>query len=116
MSIQPVVQGTFSFFQDLPIIVESTAAQLTSDAGLLPIREFDERIGLTQGFAAVLDDPRDPLHLGHTFSEMTRSRIYGILKQVGKSLFTRDPATRTSGHGHRRCPRLARPTGLSRRP
>lgn len=79
MSIQPVVQGTFSFFQDLPIIVESTAAQLTSDAGLLPIREFDERIGLTQGFAAVLDDPRDPLHLGHTFSEMTRSRIYGIL-------------------------------------
>jgi hypothetical protein len=79
MSIQPVVQGTFSFFHDLPIIVESTAAQLTSDAGLLPIREFDERIGLTHSFAAVLDDPRDPLLLGHTFLEMTRSRVYGIL-------------------------------------
>jgi hypothetical protein len=79
MSIQPVVQGTFSFFHDLPILVESTAAQLTSDAGLLPVREFDERIGLTHAFAAVLDDPRDPLLLGHTFLEMTRSRVYGIL-------------------------------------
>ena len=79
MSIQPVVQGTFSFFHDLPIIVESTAAQLTSDAGLLPIREFDERIGLSRSFAAVLDDPRHPLLLGHTFLQMTRSRVYGIL-------------------------------------
>ncbi len=58
MSIQPAVQGTFSFFPNLPVIVETTAAQLTSDAGLLPIREFDERIGLTQAFASVLDDAR----------------------------------------------------------
>ena len=79
MSIQPAVQATFSFLDKLPIIVETTAAQLTSDAGLLPIREFDERIGLTEGFAAVLDDVRDATMIGHTFLEMTRSRVYGIL-------------------------------------
>jgi DDE family transposase len=79
MSIQPAVQATFSFFRDLAIVVETTAAQLTSDAGLLPIREFDERIDLTRAFAAVLEDRRDPELLTHSFLQMTRSRVYGIL-------------------------------------
>jgi hypothetical protein len=67
MSIQPVYQGTFSFLQILPVVIEASAAQLSSDAGLLPIREFDERIGLTSGFAAVLNDPRDPKKFDHSF-------------------------------------------------
>src|SRR5262249_45522379 len=50
-----------------------------SDAGLLPLRQFDERIGLTKQFAAVLDDPRDPELTEHTFLEMVRARVYGIL-------------------------------------
>jgi hypothetical protein len=79
MSIQPAVQGTFSFFHKLPIVVETTAARLTSDAGLLPIRELDERLDLTKAFASVLDDPRHADMVGHTFLEMTRSRVYGIL-------------------------------------
>ena len=79
MSIQAALQGTFSFFHDLPIVVEATAAQLSSDAGLLPIREFDEHIGLTRLFAAMLNDPRDPELFEHSFLDMTRSRIYGIL-------------------------------------
>jgi len=78
MSIQPAVQGTFSFLAELPIVIETTRAQLTSDAGLLPIHEFEERIGLTRSFAAVLDDPRDPQLLAHPFLPMTRSRVYGI--------------------------------------
>jgi DDE family transposase len=79
MSIQPALQGTFTFFRDLPLVVQSTAARLTTDAGLLPIREFDDRIGFTSAFAAVLDDPRDPHMLTHTFQQMARARIYGIL-------------------------------------
>src|ERR1700691_3367211 len=79
MSIQPVLQGTFSFFQNLPIVVETTAAHLSSDAGLLAFREFDEKIGLTLGFAAVLNDRRDAELLEHSFLDMTRSRVYGIL-------------------------------------
>src|ERR1700689_4508731 len=79
MSIQPVLQGTFSFFQNLPIVIEATAAQLSSDAGLLAFREFDEKIGLTLGFVAVLNDRRDPDLLEHSLLQMSRSRIYGIL-------------------------------------
>src|SRR5471030_455856 len=67
------------FYQPLPIQIEVSDAPLTSDAGLLPLRQFDERIGLTKQFAAVLDDPRDPELTEHTFLEMVRSRIFGIL-------------------------------------
>src|SRR5882672_7014492 len=79
MSIQPAHQGTFSFLQNLPVVIEASAARLSSDAGLLAIREFDEGIGLTTGFAAILNDPRDPKKFDHSFLDMARSRIYGIL-------------------------------------
>src|SRR4029453_4915872 len=42
-------------------------------------RRFDQRIGLTQSFADALDDPRHPGLTEHTFLEMVRSRVYGIL-------------------------------------
>jgi hypothetical protein len=79
MSIQSAWQGTFSFFDNLPIVVETSPALLTSDAGLLPFRELDHRLHLTEQFARVLDDPRDPEQVSHTFLEMTRSRVFGIL-------------------------------------
>jgi Transposase DDE domain group 1 len=78
MSIQPAWQQTLVFF-DRPIVVEPSHAALSSDAGLLPLRQFDEWIALTQAFADALDDPRDPELTEHTFLEMVRSRVYGIL-------------------------------------
>jgi hypothetical protein len=61
------------------LVIEPAPGQLSSDAGLLRIRQFDERIGLTQAFTAALDDPRDPDLTEHSFLEMVRSRVYGIL-------------------------------------
>ena len=51
MSIQPVSLFDLDFFEPLPIQIEVSDAPLTSDAGLLPLRQFDERIGLTTQFA-----------------------------------------------------------------
>lgn len=79
MSLQGASLFGFDFFEPLPIQIEISNAPLSSDAGLLPIRQFDERIGLTKQFAAVLDDPRDPDSIDHTFLEMARMRIYGIV-------------------------------------
>jgi hypothetical protein len=79
MIIQSVWQKSFDFFAGKPIFVEPAETQLTSDAGLLPIRQFDERIGLTRQFIAALSDPRHPSYVDHTFAEMARARIYGIL-------------------------------------
>ena len=79
MIIQPAWQETFDFSGVLPIVIEPSDEQLSSDAGLLPLCQFDERIGLTQQFAAALDDPRRPQRIQHALLEMTRARIYGIL-------------------------------------
>jgi hypothetical protein len=70
---------SFDFFPSKPVVVEPSAAQVSSDAGLLPIRQFDERIGLTTQFAEALTDPRLAGCVDHTFLEMTRMRIYGVL-------------------------------------
>src|SRR6516225_12385127 len=79
VSIQAAWQTDLDFWGDKLIRVEPSQAQLTSDAGLLPLRQFDEQIGLTRQFAEALDDPRSPRFCEHTFLEMVRSRIYGIL-------------------------------------
>jgi hypothetical protein len=79
MIIQSDWQASFSFFPSKPIVVEPQQAQLTSDAGLLPIRQLDEQLGLTAQFAAALHDSRAPEATTHSFLQMVRSRVYGIL-------------------------------------
>ena len=70
---------TFDFALSKPVVVEPSAGQISSDAGLLPFRQLDEQIGLTRQFAEALTDPRHPSYVDHTFLEMTRMRVYGIL-------------------------------------
>jgi hypothetical protein len=79
MDQQPAFEISFDFLRSKPIVVEPSAAQVTSDAGLLPFRELDEQIGLTRQFADALDDRRHTGYIDHTFLEMTRMRVYGIL-------------------------------------
>jgi hypothetical protein len=50
---------------------------MTSDAGLIPIRQFDERWRYTRRLTDCLHDTR-PIPR-HTLLEMTRQRLYGIL-------------------------------------
>jgi hypothetical protein len=79
MSLQDASLFDLDFFGPLPIEFEVSDAPLTSDAGLLPLRQFDERIGFTKQFAAALTDPRDPDLIEHSFLDMSRMRIFGIL-------------------------------------
>jgi hypothetical protein len=76
--IRSVWQQSFDFFGK-PVVVQPGEAELTSDAGLLPIREFDQRIGLTEQFAAALTDRRYQPSVEHTLREMVRMRVFGIL-------------------------------------
>ena len=79
MDSQTVFQKSFGFLGNKPVIVETSSAQLTSDAGLIPIREFDEAFHFSLDFANALHDPRDQRFTKHTFLEMTRARLFGIL-------------------------------------
>jgi hypothetical protein len=78
MSLPPTWPQILDFF-GTSLLIEPSPGQLCSDAGLLPLRQFDQRIGLTWAFANALDDPRDPDLTEHTFLEMVRVRVYGIL-------------------------------------
>lgn len=79
MIVQSVWQKRFDFLGRKPIVVEPVDTALTSDAGLLPIRQLDELLGFTAQFAAALDDQRYVPSVLHTTLEMVRARIYGIL-------------------------------------
>jgi hypothetical protein len=69
----------FGFGRSKPVVVEPSAAQVSCDAGLLPFRQLDEQLGLTQAFAAALTDRRDVGRIAHSLLEMVRMRVYGIL-------------------------------------
>lgn len=74
---QDVVQFRFGFVSQRELIVQRHEAQISSDAGLLPIREFDQRWDYTARLADCLSDTRiDP---EHSLAEMLRQRLYGIL-------------------------------------
>ncbi len=79
MSLQSVPPLSFDFFPSRPVEIEISPAPLTSDAGLVPIRQFDEQIRLTEQFAAALEDHRDPDFVEQPLLSMVRQRIYGIL-------------------------------------
>jgi hypothetical protein len=77
MSLHTVWSERLSFLPQKRLVAENSAGRLSSDAGLLVVREFDERLGLTGQFAAALRDARrDP---DHSLRSMVRQRIYGIL-------------------------------------
>jgi hypothetical protein len=73
MNVPPAWPQVLDFF-GTPLVIEPSPGQLSSDGGLLPIRQFDQSIGLTRAFAEALDDPRDPELTEHTFPEMVRAR------------------------------------------
>ena len=41
------------------LVVDFAGGELTTDAGLVLLREFDERLGLTRALKCVVPDPRD---------------------------------------------------------
>ncbi len=77
MSLHDVWQLGFDFLAQKSICVEPVAENLSTDAGLLVFRQWDEQRGLSEGFAQQLDDcRRDP---DHSMLEMVRSRVFGVL-------------------------------------
>jgi len=78
--IQSVLpQLTFSFYRHQLIRADFSGGQITSDAGLLPLRAFDERHHLTRDWAESLSDPRQKERVQHDAPALLRQRIYQIV-------------------------------------
>ncbi len=57
---------------------EFSGGNITSDAGVLLLRQADRYLGLTASIARLLDDPRRQASCEHTVLSMLRQRVYGL--------------------------------------
>jgi hypothetical protein len=73
-------QETFGFTAHFSRRVEAefTAGQVSSDGGVLLLREVDRRINLFERLAGCFFDGRSPLLVRHPLPEMLAQRIYGL--------------------------------------
>jgi hypothetical protein len=74
-----ISQFRFSFYHRRPVHCDFSGGQITSDAGLLPLRAFDEQHHLTRDWAALLSDPRQDDRVLHHSLALLRQRIYQIV-------------------------------------
>lgn len=61
-----------------PVVVRNDGEALTSDAGVLLLREIDEQLGLTERLAGCVVEWRDPKKVHHQVLALLRQRIYQI--------------------------------------
>ena len=73
-------QGELSFpsFDRRKIEADFSGGDVSSDGGILLLREADRRLGLTKALDRVLPDPRDPDQVSHRQVDLFRQRIYGL--------------------------------------
>jgi len=106
----------FGFRFQPKLTLEFDGGEITSEAGLLLLREFDQRVGLTAGLKQLLVDQRDARYVEHPVLELLRQRIYQIAAGYedanDATLLRHDPTLRAVA-GRRDEPLASQPT-LSR--
>ena len=60
------------------IVVDFDGGEITTDTGLLLLREFDQQLGLTKPLKGLYNDWRNPVLIEHEAHEMLCQRIYQI--------------------------------------
>jgi len=60
------------------IEADFTGGALSSDGGLLLVRQVDRKIGLSAAVARALSDPRDPERITHPLRDLVAQRLYGL--------------------------------------
>src|SRR5258708_8040236 len=74
-----IPQLSFSFYRHRCIRADFSGGQITSDAGLLPLRAFDQRHGLTRDLSKWLRDLREEERVRHSVLSLFRQRLYQII-------------------------------------
>lgn len=68
----------FSKIKNRQIEINFTGGEISSDGGLLLLREADRKLGLTDSLAGLFPDKRNPDRITHSTLTMLKQRIYGI--------------------------------------
>ena len=68
-------------FQDLgtrQVVAEFSAGELSSDGGVLLLRQVDHGLGLSRALAACFRDRRDARYVDHLLPQLLAQRLYGL--------------------------------------
>ena len=68
----------FPSFDRRKIEANFEGGNVSSDGGVLLLREAERRLGLIEALSACLPDSRDPALITHTQQELLRQRIFGL--------------------------------------
>jgi len=68
----------FPSFDRRKIEANFSGGNVSSDGGLMLLRQADRRLGLTRAIDAALPDPRHPVFITHRQIDLLRQRIYGL--------------------------------------
>ena len=60
------------------VVADFDGGRLTSDAGVVLLREVDRRVGVIDAINDCLPDPRDPRRIEHEQREMLAQRIFSL--------------------------------------
>jgi hypothetical protein len=60
------------------IEAQFSGGEITSDGGVLLLRQIDRRLGLTEAMAKLIPDPRDPVRCEHRRVDLIRQRGYSL--------------------------------------
>ncbi|MGC1479830.1 MAG: IS1380 family transposase [Chthoniobacterales bacterium] len=71
-------QISFPSFDRRKIEGRFSGGDVSSDGGVMVLREADRRIGLLEGLDAVIEDPRDGDQITHAQIDLLRQRVYGL--------------------------------------
>ena len=86
----------FSFLRKRKLTVDFGGGEITSDSGLLLVRQADQSLGLLEGLSKCMVERRDTRYTDHDLLTLLRQRIYQIVagyEDCNDSNFLRkDPA------------------------
>ncbi|RTR07529.1 transposase, partial [Azospirillum griseum] len=61
-----------------PVIGRFDGGRLSSDGGLLVLREVERRLRVAERLAGCIEDPRDPLRTVHSLTDIIGFRLLAI--------------------------------------
>jgi hypothetical protein len=93
-------QLTFSFAKRQKVTVDFAGGEITSDSGLLLVRQADNALGLIFGLTGCIVDRRDNRYTDHDHETLVRQRTYQIVAGYedcnDADVVRKDPALKTA--------------------
>ena len=72
-------QLTFDFHRRKAVVADFHGGLISSDAGLLPVRQLDQRLGWSAAVADILADTRQAAKVQHELPAIVRQRLFGLI-------------------------------------